>query len=378
MMEASGRVGVLHVISGLGAGGAERMLLWSARYHDRTRIRMGVVSIMADGELAEPIRKEGVDVYELGQPRGKFSISAFRHLCAVVKKFDPHILQGHMFHSNILVRIIGSARSGAVVITTRHIDITSTFRSFINAGTGFLSDGVVVFSSRVHDQEKKENIFRRPIRLIPYGIEVPEPEDVYLQQDCEIRKEFQIPPDAFVWSAAGRLCEQKGFTDLLDAFSRLEETDNGPYLIIIGDGEDRRQLEDMSVEKGMGKRVFFTGYRDDVGRILRMTDAFVLSSLWEGGPLVVLEAMAAGLPVVATRVGDTPSMVEDGVSGILVEPGDPQQLSTAMRMIMTSGKDKGEWGLKGRKRVEEYYDFKNTQKKMDLFYLELAGMTAGD
>ena len=102
-------------------------------------------------------------------------------------------------------------------------------------------------------------------------------------------------------------------------------------------------------------------------------DAFVLSSLFEGGPLVVLEAMAAGLPVVSTRVGDAPAMVKEGETGTLVDPGDPKQLADAMDRVQSMGQRARDWGLAGSRRVAQLYDFRRVQKEMEDYYRELAG-----
>ena len=108
--------------------------------------------------------------------------------------------------------------------------------------------------------------------------------------------------------------------------------------------------------------------------LLGISDAFVLSSLWEGGPLVILEAMAAGLPVVATRVGDASSMVEEGKTGILVDPGNAGQLAGAMCRVQDMTPSLGEWGKRGRGRVEKLYDFRRAQREMETYYKELAGV----
>jgi len=376
-----GRIGVLHVISGLGLGGAERMLLWSARSHDRDLIRMGVVSLMSGGELADEIRREDVDVYELGQGRGRMSFSSFTRLLNIISVFRPRILQGHMYHANLLVRIAGALRRHTAVISTRHIDLAPPFRRFMNGATGFLSDGTLVFSSRVLEEERRDNLFRRPVRLVQYGIEIPaltdgdEGSENGTENDPEshLKEELGIPPDAFVWMAAGRLTKQKGFMHLIDAFSRLEDPGDKTFLLIVGDGEDRGVLEGRARDKGIGHRVIFTGSRPDTMPLMCISDAFVLSSLWEGGPLVVLEAMAANLPVVSTRVGDAPSMVEEGRTGTLVDPGDPGQLADAMKRVRDMGPDIREWGVMGRRRVEDRYDFNRAQKEMEVYYQELAG-----
>ena len=188
-----------------------------------------------------------------------------------------------------------------------------------------------------------------------------------------MKEGLDIPPDAFVWAAMGRLTRQKGFVYLIDAFSRVHDAAGDSFLIIVGDGEDRMMLEGWAMDRGIGHRVIFTGARTDTLAILGISDAFVLSSLWEGGPLVVLEAMAANLPVVSTRVGDAPSMVEEGETGTLVDPGDAGQLADAMCRVQDMGPGIRDWGLSGRRRVEEHYDFRRVQREMETYYQELAG-----
>jgi len=378
-METDGRVGVLHVISGLGLGGAERMLLWSARYHDRKLIRMGVVSLMSGGELADDIRREGVEVYELGQERGCLSVASFTRLMSIIREFEPQVLQGHMYHSNILVRIAGTFARNTAILSTRHIDHEPAVRRFINRATGFLNDGTLVFSQRVFDEEMKENLFRRPVKLVRYGIDIPDRPDtdpgaerrLEDERRSQLRENLMIPSDAFVWTAVGRLTKEKGFVNLINSYSRVHAAAAGSFLLIVGAGDDRRMLEDLAKEVGVAQRVIFTGSRTDTMAILGISDAFVLSSPREGGPLVILEAMAAGLPVVSTRVGDVSSMVEEEKTGILVDPGNARQLADAMNRIQNMGPGVREWGLRGRRRVEAHYDFRRTQREMESYYQEV-------
>jgi glycosyltransferase involved in cell wall biosynthesis len=285
-----------------------------------------------------------------------------------------------MYHSNLLVRIVGALRSRTLVLSTRHIDIAPPVRRLINGATGFLNDSTLVFSKRVLNEEQRENLFRRPVKLVSYGIEVPDRSEADWNPgktdmgdgSSELREELEIPSDAFVWSAVGRLTRQKGFIHLIDAFSKVSNTGGNSFLLIVGDGEDKGMLEDRAHEAGVDRRVFFCGSRNDTLRFLTISDAFVLSSLWEGGPLVILEAMAAGLPIVSTRVGDVRSMVEEGKNGSLVEPGDVGQLADAMNKVQAMERsDIRDWGLCGRRKVEEFYDFRRTQKEIERFYNDL-------
>jgi glycosyltransferase involved in cell wall biosynthesis len=373
-MEASDHVKVLHVISGLDLGGAERMLLWSARYHDRRSFRLMVVSLMSSGPLADPIRREGVQVLELGQKRGRLSAAGFFGLLKIARGYAPHFIQGHLFHSNILARIIALLIPGAMAISTRHNERDSLARRFLYALTSPLNKATIVFSPSVLRHARGDNMACRPIRLAPYGIDPVQPS----VKRGETRDRLDIPQNVYVWITVGRLTRQKGFGVLIEAFQSLKAPEGSvPMLLIIGEGEEKPELEKRTAEAGLARHVRFLGNRSDVPELLAASDAFVLSSLWEGGPLVVLEAMAAGLPIAATRVGDVPGMVEEGRSGVIVEPGDAEALTDAMTRIMDMGPEGRMMGEAGQKNVTERFLYSRTQGSVENIYRELMGMRPG-
>lgn len=369
-MKTENRLGVLHMISGLEFGGAEKMLLWTARHHDREVIRLCIVSLMSGGSLAQDIRREDVEVLELGQRKGRLSPGAFFQLIKEARSFTPRFIQGHLFHSNILARLIAPFVPGASALTTRHNETDSIFRVLLYTLTNFLNAGTIVYSDAVRRHVKRDNPAGRPIRLVPYGIDLTE----QVEHRARIRAQLGIESGAFVWITVGRLTHQKGYRILVDAFQRLVGSrGSGTILLIVGDGEERDALKRHVSEEGLTGSIIFTGPRHDVPSLLSAADGYVLSSLWEGGPLVVLEAMAAGLPVVSTRVGDAPSMIREGQTGLLVDPGEAGQLAEAMARVQGMGTGSREWGFSGRRRVEEFYDFRRAQREMEIYYQELAG-----
>jgi glycosyltransferase involved in cell wall biosynthesis len=374
MTDGDNRIRVVHLISGLGTGGAEGMLLLSARHHDRDRFRMEVVSLMSGGELAGPIREEGVKVLELGQVRGRLSLASLSELTSHLRQLRPHILQGHMFHANTLARVLKPLLPKTTVIATRHIDQEPLVRRVINFFTSLLGSGSLVFSPRVLAAEKSENLRKNSVRLVPYGIEIPE----LAGDDGSIRRELGIPGDTFMWVTAGRLTAQKGYVHLLEAAAHLLETGSSFALVIAGSGELEDELKEKARSLGLDGVVVFPGLRQDIPEFLRASDAFVLSSLWEGGPLVVLEAMAQELPVAATRVGDTEAMVREGDTGFLVEPGDAASLARAMKQVMELGSQRAEFGRRAREDVLRNYSFMATQEGMERYYAELAGDMTGE
>lgn len=363
------RTRVLHVISGLEVGGAQRLLLWAARHHDRERYPMGVVSLMSGGEFAEGIRQAGVPVAELGQRRGRLTPRGLNKLVREISRTRPQILQGHMFHANALVRLAGPLASrGSTVINTNHTSWHPLHRRVVDGCTAWLASAFITFSPRAEDVFTERGPFGRPVRHIPYGIEIPpRKRDVV----SSLRDRLQLPPDRFIWVAVGSLTRPKAFHDLITAFTRVVEKGERTMLIIAGEGEERPRLEKLISDLGMEELIRLSGIRMDVADLLAASDAFVLSSHREGNPLALLEAMAACLPAVVTRVGMVPTMAVDGETAIIVEPKQTEALAEAMVSLMRSGEMSRSMGEAGRSRLELYYDFRRMQREVERFYDDL-------
>jgi glycosyltransferase involved in cell wall biosynthesis len=146
-----------------------------------------------------------------------------------------------------------------------------------------------------------------------------------------------VPTSAFVVGVAGRLAAEKGISVLLESMKEVLAKVPRAWLVIAGDGPERAALECRAHDLRIDHRVDFLGMRADLPRIMAALDVFVLPSLYEGFGLVVLEAMAVGVPVIATCVGGVPEVVEDGVTGVLVPPGDPSKLAEAILRLERDG-----------------------------------------
>ncbi len=149
-------------------------------------------------------------------------------------------------------------------------------------------------------------------------------------------------------------------------------------LRIVGDGEERQTLERLRVDLNLHKHVEFLGARGDVSRLLEESGIFVLSSLGEGLSLTLLEAMASGLPIVATRVGGNPEVVVDGVTGLLVPPSSPSHLAAAVMQMIRHPLQTLEMGRQGRCRVEREFDMGQVARRYESLYLQLLGQTNGE
>jgi glycosyltransferase involved in cell wall biosynthesis len=169
------------------------------------------------------------------------------------------------------------------------------------------------------------------------------------------RSEFTIPSEAPVAGIVARLTPAKDHLNLFDAFVRVRATHRDARLLLVGDGELRADLERAVAARGLSSVVVFAGKRDDVAEMLSAMDVFVLSSATEGLAMTLLEAMAAGLPVVATRVGGNAEVVVDGATGRLVAPRDPDALAAAIGQVLADRTQARAMGARGAERARVHF-----------------------
>lgn len=189
-------------------------------------------------------------------------------------------------------------------------------------------------------------------------------------QSADLRRELGIRSEEVLIGFVGRLTEQKGIEHLLEAAERLCKKYQDIAFILVGEGDLRQQLEHQAATLGLS-RVMFVGYQRDIPRFLEMFDMFVLPSLWEGLPVSVLEAMAAARPVVATGVSGTQEVVEEGVTGYLVEPRNVQQLEDRLAALISNADLRKRMGEAGRLRVIERFSAETMIAKTGQIYDEL-------
>ncbi len=187
----------------------------------------------------------------------------------------------------------------------------------------------------------------------------------------EVRRGLGIPPDAYVAGTVGRLAPQKGLDALLRAAERVLAQRADAWFVIVGSGELADALRALAAELGIAERVLFTGARQDVERLLPAFDLFVSSSLWEGLPTAILEAMAARVPVVATRVSGTVELVEDGETGLLAPPGDAAALAEVILWIMARPETAAEIAGRARPRAEAQFDISAIARQHEALYRNL-------
>jgi glycosyltransferase involved in cell wall biosynthesis len=209
----------------------------------------------------------------------------------------------------------------------------------------------------------------RPRAIIPNGVPVATFSSPIVTRQAW-RERQGIPPDAVVFACVARLSAQKNVGALLQALAAMGGRGDA-MVLLCGEGEERGRLEAEARHLGIADRVRFLGSRTDVPEVLGASDVFVLPSLYEGHPLCVMEAMAAGRPVIATAVGGVPEVVRPGETGVLVPPGDVAALAVAMARLASSEEERGRLGRSGGAVAAKHFDVSHMAAAYDLLYQSL-------
>lgn len=322
---------ICFLITELDIGGAERALVKIATGLPRERWTPSVICLSGRGPLAEPLEAAGVPVTCLGanrvfRPGGlwKATVGLTREL----RRQQPRILQTFLFHANIAGRLAAwRADVPHVLSGIRVADRRGLWRLAVDRWTERFVEKHVCVSRGVADFCVRESgLSEEKIVVIPNGVDV----EKYRDAEPTDLSELGIPADAEVVLAVGRLDLQKDPLLLLNAVGRIADARPKLHLLFVGDGPLRGQIEETAWRLGMESRVHLTGWRPEIPQFLKAATLFVLPSRWEGMPNVVLEAAAAGVPIVATGTEGVREIIEPGRTGTLVKTGDTEGLAEAI------------------------------------------------
>ena len=362
-----GKITNLHFVTELDTGGAQKALARLLARLDRERFDLRVACLYnGDRAVAQEIRALGIPVTDLGMT-AKWRWDALWRFYRLLRRVRPVILHTWMFHANVPGRLVGRlARVPIIVSSERTMGQESNWRYRLNRLTHPFADRITCVSHQVADFVIDDvGIPREKTVVIPNGADVEHFDQLPPRHDA--RKMLDLPLADSLMGTVTRLNRVKRADVLLRALASLQQG----HGVVVGDGPERARLEAIAGQLELAERVQFVGHQRDVRPWLAALDVFVLSSDWEGMSNALLEAMAAGLPVVATRVGGNPEVVVDGVTGLLVPPSDPDALAEAIVRLLRDPALRRRMGRAGRRRVEEHFNIEETVRRTEEVYTTL-------
>jgi glycosyltransferase involved in cell wall biosynthesis len=363
-------------------GGAEEQVIALAYGLKARGWEPRIVSLLPASPMPADFAGRGVPVDDLGMRPGRPDPRAVWRLAALAREFKPQVVHSHMVHANLLARAARLLEPFPVLICTHHNltmagvrrDRTGLFERAHRLTDGLADHSTAICGAAADYYVRRRAVPASKIDVVPNGIDSeryrPDP-----GARARLRRELGVE-DRFVWLAAGRLEAQKAYPTLLRAFARLGD---GPRtLLVCGQGSLRAELEGLAGALGLGGRVRFLGLRDDLPALLSAADGFALASDLEGLPLVLLQASAAGLPVVATDVGGNAEVVADGASGYLSAAGDVAAFASNLaRVEALPPEGRAGLGRAGRERVRERFEFDRVIDRWISLYLNLLSQGGG-
>jgi glycosyltransferase involved in cell wall biosynthesis len=362
---------VLHVTPSLGVGGAERIVASLAVHHRRVGHEVGVIALYDQRKtwIEDELRSNEIPVWHLGKHLG-LDVRMVPRIARAVARFHPNVVHSHSSHvlRYAIPAVLLSARCPIVHtvhnLAERETDRPGKLLQYLafRAGIRTVAIGQAVAESmrRVYGLA--------PRHVVPNGIPIADFSHEWGPRD-ELRASLEVPAEAPTFVAVGRFMRQKNHEALLRAFASPRLRATNARLLLVGEGELRGALVETARALDLGERVRFLGVRSDIPRILQAADVFVLSSRWEGNPLAVMEAMAAGRPVVATAVGCIPELLSDA-TGRLVPPGDVAALEAAMFLFASDLAAARVAGAAAARMAQERFDVSRMAGGYAQVYLE--------
>lgn len=358
--------------TGDAGGGAERLAVSVLTHLDPLAYdRYICFSRPSQGRLVEQARGAGVKILALDR-RSRYDFLPWIKLLRLMRRERIQILHTHKHGSNFWGAIVSLLTSVPVFLAHEHSWQYSGNRARVLIDRFLISrraTKMIAVSAADRDAMiSVERIKPSKIVLIPNGIIDRAPDDV-----ASVRDELQLPPDATTIACVGVRPEKR--VDLvIEALALLRVEHPDTHLLVIGDFESELdKLRELATSRRLLGRVHFLGERHDVPSLLALSDIAVLASDREGSPLAVLEYMAAGCAVVATRVGGIPNMIRDGVEGVLVDPGDAEVLAKRIGELVASPSRRAELGDAARSRQAQDFSLSAVVRRTSELYSESLG-----
>ncbi len=363
---------MIHALYSFKMGGAEKVVSYYARYHDRNRFELIICSLTNDGELGEEIRKFNIKTFIFNKHKTS-PITFLLRLIKFIKSENIDIIHSHNFVVNNWL-VMAALLSGVKCrIRTDHTEQNQFYKkgilfSIISNILGIFNNKVISVSSKVMNSNQKRAIFTNNKYITIYNGINP---DLYILKELDKQKyynEFFIENGTKILGNIGNLTPQKGQKYLIEAAKIVIDQYPDVVFLIVGKGDLKEELVAFSEKLEIKRNIIFTGFRADIPELLQLMDIFVLSSLREGFSISLLEAMAAKKACVVTDVGGNSEAVKDGITGYVVPPKDPNEMADKILKLLKEDRLRDSFGEKGRERVLENFTADRMVRNIEKVY----------
>lgn len=364
---------ICQLITELGPAGAERCVYELARRIDRQRFDVQVASLRG-GVVADWLRDADVKVTSLGV-RGRWDLPVLHRLAGLLRDERIDLLHTHLFHADLAGRPAARWAGVPRLIHTVHV-IERRFRpwqfAYARLAAGWCDRIVCVSHSVRRFHARRSGLPHSHYAVIPNGIDA----DAYAPDPdlrSRFRKRYGIPPGDVLLAFVGRLDPQKGIDTLLAAISHLGARQSPVNVVIAGDGPKRSIVENFIAHGEGGRSTRWVGFVSDVRSVLAAADIFVMPSRWEGFGLAAAEAMAAGLPVIASDLAPLRELITDRGTGLLVEPGSAVALTDAIEELLHNAELRRRLGSAAEAQARRAFSIDANVDAHERLYARVAG-----
>ncbi|MDD2922522.1 MAG: glycosyltransferase [Anaerolineales bacterium] len=368
------KIKIVYLIGQLGLGGSERQLYLLLKHLDPSKFEAAVIVFNPSAyvTLDEAIRQLGFQVFAIPESRRSI-LPRLIYIYKVLRRLAPDIVHSWTIHDNPYAGIAGWLAGVKVRWGSARDSIHAKGFGGLPAFYKWLAfnivSRIVVNAESIYEELSSKGISANKISLLPNCVEISaDAEPMELSQ-------FGVPENGALIGLVGNLRKKKNHFMFIEGMERVLSKHPNAYGIIVGqpipdEMEYHQELKTKLSDSKLAKRVFLTGFRDDVPALMRQMTIFCMTSDYEGTPNAILEAMAAAKPVIATRVGGIPNMVEDGVSGFLVEAGDANSLANAINKLLLDPALAEAMGQAGREIVEARFGCGQVIAQLQNLYYE--------
>ena len=370
---------ITHVVLSLDVGGLERIVVDLAQVNRAHGHAPSVLCLERPGTLSAQLENLGIPVYCADRQPG-LRLSTIDKVRSLLKHLRPDVIHTHQIGALLFTGPAARIEKVPVIVHTEHSNHIANQRSrqmrlrtrllFRLAGS-FAKRFFCVSNNIASEVKAYRVISSKKTIVVPNGIDTSKFDAP--EESIFLRQELGIPDDVPVIGTVGRLIEVKRQDVLIRGFSRLGNHNPLPHLLLVGDGPESGALRKLADSLGIGNRVHFAGYQSRPEKYLHVMDVFALTSRLEGMPLAILEAWAAGLPVIASRVGGIPQMITHGVNGLMFGSGNEAELSDLIGRLLTCHHEAQRLAEAGRERVRSQFDLSVMADTYEQHYRDVLG-----